>query len=52
MAVHAFMINDTCKDLELSEVTPRVLNNIAQIQKYPLMRILAPQKCNGIACFS
>lgn len=52
MAVHACMINGTCKDLEPSEVTLCVLNNTAQIQKYPWMRILAPHKFNGIACFS
>lgn len=35
MAVHACMINGTYKDLELSEVTPCVLNNTAQIDPLP-----------------
>lgn len=49
MAVHACMINGTCKDLELLEVTLCVLNYTAQIQKYPWMRILAAHKCGDIA---
>lgn len=52
MAVHACLINGMRDNLELSEVTLCVLNNTAQSQKYPWMRILAPHKGNGIACFS
>lgn len=49
MAVHVCMIYGTRKDLELSEVTLCVLNNTAQIQKYPWMRILAAHKYNDTA---